>query len=89
MHWSIISVDLLEAPEKYRTIWEELKTIHEARFRWGEKEYPSDFTSSTASSMQQDYPSDWVLSGPRLPREVIYPARRTIVNVGFSSISRQ
>ena len=51
-------------------IWEELKTMDEAHFRFAEKDQPSEFTSSTASSMQHCYPPDWVLSAPRLLREV-------------------
>ena len=46
--------------------------MDEARFRFSEKDQPSEFTSSTASSMQHCYPPDWVLSAPHLLREVLF-----------------
>jgi insulysin len=52
-------------------IWEELKSINEANFRFAEKSQPAEFTSSVAASMQEDYPPDWILSGPSLFREVL------------------
>jgi hypothetical protein len=60
----------LEPPERFRMIWEDLKAMDEAHFRFEEKDQPSEFTSSTASSMQHCYPPDWVLSAPHLLREV-------------------
>jgi secreted Zn-dependent insulinase-like peptidase len=62
--------DPLEPAEKFRMIWEELKAMDEAHFRFAEKDQPSSFTSSTAASMQHCYPPDWVLSAPHLLREV-------------------
>jgi len=53
-------------------IWEELKAMDEAHFRFAEKDQPSEFTSSTASSMQRCYPPDWVLSARHLLREVVF-----------------
>jgi insulysin len=55
-------------------IWEELKAMDEAHFRFAEKDQPSEFTSSTASSMQRCYPPDWVLSAPHLIREFDFEA---------------
>jgi len=60
----------LETPECFRAIWEELKAMDEAHFRFAEKDQPAEFASSTASSMQRSYPPDWVISGPHLLREV-------------------
>ena len=62
--------DFSEPAEKFRMIWEELRAMDEAHFRFAEKDQPSSFTSSTASSMQRCYPPDWVLSAPHLLREV-------------------
>jgi len=55
-------------------IWEELKAMDEAHFRFAEKDQPSEFTSSTATSMQRCYPPDWVLSAPHLVREAYSPS---------------
>jgi|SRR5277367_107505 secreted Zn-dependent insulinase-like peptidase len=62
--------DPLEPAEKFRMIWEELRAMDEAHFRFAEKDQPSSFTSSTAASMQHCYPPDWVLSAPHILREV-------------------
>ena len=66
----LTDADLLEPAERFRIIWEELKAMDEAHFRFAEKDQPSSFTSSTAASMQCCYPPDWVLSAPHLLREV-------------------
>ena len=68
---------MTETIERYRIIWEELKAIDEASFRFSEKEQPSEFTSGTASSMQHNYPPDWVLSASRLLREVRFQIVQT------------
>jgi len=67
-----VSSDVVEPPSKFQILWEEMQSLYAARFRWGEKPDPSDFTSSIARSMQQHYPPDWTLSGGLL-REVLPP----------------
>jgi secreted Zn-dependent insulinase-like peptidase len=72
--------DMVQEPaERIRVIWEELKTMDEANFRFAEKEPPAEFASSIASSMQRCYPPDWVLSAAHLLREVdpLCPGNRT------------
>jgi len=70
MNIRLSKLKLLEPASKFKVIWEELKAMDEAHFRFAEKDQPSEFTSSTATSMQRCYPPDWVLSAPHLVREV-------------------
>jgi insulysin len=63
-------IEYLEPSQRYRSIWSELQAMDGAHFRFAEKDQPAEFASSTASSMQRNYPPDWVLSGPHLIREV-------------------
>ena len=65
-----LKLTFLEPVSTFEIIWEELKAMDEAHFRFAEKDQPSEFTSSTATSMQRCYPPDWVLSAPHLLREV-------------------
>lgn len=64
---------LLEPVSIFKVIWEELKAMDEAHFRFAEKDQPSEFCSSTATSMQRCYPPDWVLSARHLVREACSP----------------
>jgi len=68
--WIIYLPNHLETSDRYRSIWEDLRAMDEAHFRFQEKSQPAEFASSTASSMQRNYPPDWVLSGSDLLREV-------------------
>lgn len=81
------NADLLEPEEKYRIIWEELNSMNAAHFRFGEKSQPADFTSSVSASMHEDYPPDWILSGPILTREVLVSICTAANTFAFSLIS--
>ena len=56
-----------KAPEEW--IWREIQTMAEAAFRFDEKAAPSSFTSHISGTMQQEFPPEWILSGPILLRE--------------------
>lgn len=69
-----------ENETQFRVLWDEMQSLYAARFRWGEKLEPSDFTSSTASSIQTPYPPDEILSAPCLLREVSSVTYRLLIH---------
>lgn len=63
-------IELLKTPGSLQDwAFEEVKKLSELDFKFKEKERPSSYASELSSQMQRNYPREWILSGPYLPRE--------------------